>query len=112
MTVTAKGATELADGLRAAGDGLRTDMTTTNAQVAHAVAAAVQPPILTGALARSVQPVWDETTATVSAGGGPVRYAGVQERRYRYLARALDQTSGQVVDIIAAGVAEQLAKVK
>lgn len=112
MTVTVKGATETADGLRAAADGLRHDMTATNAAVAHAIAAAVKPPVLTGALARSVQTVWDESTAYVTAGGGGVRYAGVQERRYRYLARALDQTQGQVVDIIAAGVADQLALVR
>jgi hypothetical protein len=111
MTVRAEGAAELADGLRAAADGLRSGMADVNAQVAHALAAAVQPPILSGALARSIQPTWDATTATVTAGGAGIRYAGVQERRYRYLARALDQTSGQLVDLIGAGVADQLRPV-
>jgi hypothetical protein len=111
MTVTARGASELADGLRAAADGLRGGLTDTNAAVAHAIAAAVQPPVLSGALARTVQPTWDATTASVTAGGGGVRYAGVQERRFRYLARALDQTTPQVLDLIARGVGRELQAV-
>jgi hypothetical protein len=111
MSVTVNGADDLADGLREAADGLRTGMTDTNAAVAHAIAAAVQPPILSGALSRSIQPAWDATTATVTAGGGGIRYAGVQEKRYRYLARALDQTIPQVLDIIARGVEQELRAV-
>jgi len=111
VTITAKGASDTADGLRAAADGLRSGMTDTNADVARAIAAAVQPPILSGALSRTVQPTWDATTASVTAGGGAVRYAGVQERRFRYLARALDQTTPQVLDLISRGVGRELAAV-
>lgn len=111
MTVTAKGAPELADGLRQAADGLRTGMADTYAQVAHTIAGAVQAPVLSGALARSVQPSSDATSATVTAGGPGVPYAGVQEKRYRYLARALEQTQPQVLDMITRGVGQELAVV-
>jgi hypothetical protein len=112
MTMTAKGATAVAAGFRAAADDLRAGMVDTNLDAARAIAAAVSPPVMTGRLAQSVRPVADAVEASVTAGGPGVPYARVQERRRHYLARALESTRAQVLAIITAGVDRRLDQVK
>lgn len=59
-------------------------------------------------------------TVTVTAGGGPIRYAGVQEggwparniRPHWYMRDALRAESDRVVDIYAADVTDKTDKVK
>jgi hypothetical protein len=112
VTVTAAGAATVADGFRRVADDLTAGMADVNMDAARVIAGAVHPPVQSGALARTVTPVADATTASVTAGGPTVPYARVQEYRHRYLARALDTTTAQVADIIAAGVAGRLDDVK
>jgi hypothetical protein len=112
VTITAKGASTVADGLHQVADDLRRGMADVNLDAARVIAAAVHPPVATGRLARSIEPVADATTASVTAGGPGVPYARVQEYRHRYLARALDASTAQVADIIAAGIGGRLDDVK
>jgi hypothetical protein len=112
VTITAAGAATVADGLRRVADDLRTGMADVNMDAARVIAGAVRPPVQSGQLARTITPVADGTTATVTAGGPGVPYARVQEYRHRYLARALDTTTAQGAGIIAAGINGRLDDVK
>lgn len=75
--------------LRVRTDALGRDLTDIPMQqVADAIAASARPPRRTGALARSVRATARPSAAIVTAGGGSVAYAGVVNRRTRFLDRA------------------------
>lgn len=110
------GAGRLARTLEQAADELD-DLTSTNLQAAGAIARAVRPPVLTGALAASITPTATRTEAVIGSG---LVYAPVQEygsaghniRARRYMRAAFDAQQAATVTRYTTAVAAAVAGVK
>ena len=103
-----EGADTLARTLAAAARQLE-DLTATNQQVAAGIAAAANPPRLTGALAASIRPSATATTAAVDVS---VRYAGFVEARTGFLAAAVATREAASLDLYAQAADAALANVR
>jgi len=106
--VRLEGADTLARTLAAAARDLE-DLTATNRQVAAGIAAAANPPRLTGRLAASIRPTATATTAAVDVS---VRYAGFVEARTGFLAAAVATREAASLDLYAQAVDAALATVR
>jgi hypothetical protein len=106
--VTVEGAAQLARTLAAAARDLE-DLTTTNQRIAAGIAAAANPPRLTGALAASIRP---SATATAAVVDVSVRYAGFVEARTGFLAAAVATREAASLDLYREAADAALANVR